>query len=63
MAGPTQVAIIVSNGDNTVSTVTINIPPGVDVNGFVMTLGRVGFWDSNQQNYFPASAIRKISPA
>lgn len=59
---PTQVQIVAANGDGSVSTITIPIPPGVDVEALVQAISKVGAWDSARANYFPSASIRKITP-
>jgi len=59
----TQLSIVVDDGGGTKSTVTLPIPAGGDPLVLAQSISRVGFWDSGQANYFPPSAIRKISPA
>ena len=65
MAAPTQFVIIVDQGG---SAATITIPISVSsgdaeiVRSQAMAICRGGFWDSTQQNFYPPSAIRKVTP-
>jgi hypothetical protein len=63
----TQLSIVVDDGGGTKSTIVIPLSTTSGDPNIALTqaqaVARVGFWDSNQQNYYPAAAIRKITPA
>jgi hypothetical protein len=59
----TTLQITVSNGDGSVSVITLPIPANGNPLVLAQSISRIGFWDSAQANYYPPASIRKISPA
>jgi hypothetical protein len=77
MALPTNFSIVVDSGGGTTATVVIPIPTtgtytsnsaasigGTigDVEALAQNVAKNGFWDTARANFFPATAIRKITP-
>ncbi len=62
----TKLSIVVANGDNTTSTIVIPITVTSGDPNIALTqataVARGGFWDATTQNFYPAIAIRKITP-